>query len=73
MGPFVTTPPGERGGVALGQRRLAAVTLTGVVEPWHVLACALGNAGAAMFDRTVRKVVVPVMILRGEMPMASPL
>jgi len=51
----------------LASLTLAVVTIGGLVEPWHILACALVNTGAATFDRTVRKAVVPVMIPRDDM------
>lgn len=46
---------------------LAAVTLAGAVQPWHVLLAALLNTAALTFDRPVRKAIIPSLIPRDEL------
>lgn len=46
---------------------LAATTLAGQVEAWHVLLAALVSTAALTFDRPVRKAIIPTMIPRDEL------
>jgi MFS family permease len=46
----------------LASLAVALVTLTGVVEPWHILLAALVSAAAAAFDRPVRRAVLPALL-----------
>ena len=46
----------------LASLAVALVTLTGVVEPWHILLAALVSAAAGAFDRPVRRAVLPALL-----------
>jgi MFS family permease len=49
---------------------MAAVTLAGVVEPWHVLAGVLVTTAAATFDQPCRQALVPALVPRDVLPAA---
>lgn len=52
----------SQGVSTLASLAVALVTLTGVVEPWHILLTALVSAAAAAFDRPVRRAVLPALL-----------
>lgn len=49
---------------------LAAVTLSGAVQPWHVLLGVLVTTAAATFDQPCRQAIVPALVPRDVLPAA---
>lgn len=49
---------------------MAAVTLTGVVAAWHVVAGTLVTTAAATFDQPCRQAIVPALVPRDVLPAA---
>ena len=49
---------------------MAAVTLTGAVRPWHVVAGVLVTTAAATFDQPCRQALVPALVPREVLPAA---
>lgn len=49
---------------------LAAVTLTGQAEAWHVLVSVLLTTAAATFDQPARQALIPAMVPRHQLPQA---
>jgi MFS family permease len=49
---------------------MAAVTLSGAVQPWHVLAGVLVTTAAATFDQPCRQALVPALVPRDVLPAA---
>ncbi|MGH3356340.1 MAG: MFS transporter, partial [Nocardioidaceae bacterium] len=53
--------------VSLG---LAVTTLTGVIEPWHILVAVLLNTSAETFDRPARQAIIPALVPRKDLVQA---
>jgi MFS family permease len=53
--------------VSLG---LAVTTLTGVIEPWHILVAVLLNSAAETFDRPARQAIIPALVPRADLVQA---
>lgn len=49
---------------------MAALTLSGVVRPWHVVAGVLVTTAAATFDQPCRQALVPALVPREVLPAA---
>ena len=49
---------------------LAVLTLSGAVEPWHVLVAVLLTTAAATFDQPARQALIPAMVSRHQLPQA---
>jgi MFS family permease len=49
---------------------IAVLTLSGVVQPWHVLVCVLVTTAAATFDQPCRQALVPALVPRDLLPAA---
>ncbi|MPZ63881.1 MAG: MFS transporter [Propionibacteriales bacterium] len=53
--------------VSLG---LALTTVTGIIEPWHILLAVLLNSSAETFDRPARQAIIPALVPRSELVQA---
>lgn len=53
--------------VSLG---LAVLTITGIIQPWHILVSVLLNSAAETFDRPARQAIIPALIPRKDMVQA---
>lgn len=53
--------------VSLG---LALSTLSGLVEPWHILVAVLLNGAAETFDRPARQAIIPALLPRSDLVQA---
>jgi MFS family permease len=53
--------------VSLG---LAVATLSGLVEPWHILVAVLLNTAAESFDRPARQAIIPALVPRADLVQA---
>ncbi len=49
---------------------LAALTLTGAVQAWHVIASVVLTTAAATFDQPARQAIIPAMVPRRQLPQA---
>jgi MFS family permease len=49
---------------------IAVLTLSGLVQPWHVLVCVLLTTAAATFDQPCRQALVPALVPRDLLPAA---
>lgn len=53
--------------VSLG---LVVLTLSGVIEPWHILVAVLLNSAAETFDRPARQAIIPALVPRSDLVQA---
>ena len=61
---------GAQGVAMLAALGMAAVTFSGQVEPWHVVAGVLLTTAAATFDQPCRQAIVPALVPREVLPAA---